>query len=208
MKARLLPFCFGVALLIATVVGAEADQLKLPFNDAVEKYGNVANRTVLLHPTTFHVNEVIPPPVATNAAAWETVFQRHGLVCVPDGTKFVLLVRNDAINSVQPRALEVAAQDQRAGTTNILFPPRHVAYRHARLDLLAIEYARMLKRKLMPATDPQVTRALASPIWFHNQTPLTKSETKYVYETFLEWAGVKLEFEGEANARLVPLKPH
>jgi len=152
-------------------------------------YGEFSERTLLrsqpLPNVTFTGGGSAPDRMAA-AQILQTLLAQRELAAIPDGDKFIMVVRKAQAATVTPRsaALTPSAsnpQSEMLPAGAIIFPNTDVA------QVIQI-YAELVGRKL----DQSSPIPLRGTIQFRSQTPLTRDEARYALDTVLSWAGVKM----------------
>ena len=118
----------------------------------------------------------------------------NGIAVIADGEKFALVVPKSYVPYVQVRSAEIKPPAQGAGASET-FPAVAIVMDGADLTTVAGLYAEMRGRKINPA---DWAREIPRPnFFFKNQTPLTKAEVLYAYDTLFEWCGLKMVTDGD-----------
>jgi len=152
-------------------------------------YGEFSERTLLrsqpLPNVTFTAAGSAPDRGAAAQILQKALAERE-LVAIPDGEKFIMVVRKAQAATVTPRSAAVTpsvsnSQSEMVPAGAINFPNTDVA------PVIQI-YAELVGRKL----DQSSPIPLRGTIQFRSQTPLTRDEARYALDTVLSWAGVKM----------------
>lgn len=83
----------------------------------------------------------------------------------------------------------------------VMFAPKTISYTGAELGQVLQKYAELIGRNLLRA--PTAEQALKTPIFFVNQTPLTRTEAMQAYQVVLAMNGVSLVEVGEKFLKVV-----
>jgi len=178
------------------------------------KYSELVGRNVLRSPTVepalkASVHFINQTALTRTEAiqAFQAIFATNGVALVEDGEKFLQVVRaKDAAGSGPGFARPTLAKspgDAPASTNAVLFPPRSIIFNGAELGMLLRHFSELIGRK--PLRSPQVEPMLKAPVFFVNQTPLTKSEAIRAYDMIFALNGVGFIEEGEAYLKVVPV---
>lgn len=180
----------------------------------LRKYSELVDRNVLRSPAAENalkapvhfINQTALTRTET-IQAFQAIFATNGVALVEDGEKFLQVVRaKDAAASGPGLARPSLAKrpgDAPASTGALLFPPKAINYLGADLNILLPHFSELLGRK--PLRSPKVESMLRSPVFFVNQTPLTKSEAIHAYDMIFAMNGVGFIEEGEADLKVVPV---
>lgn len=159
--------------------------------DALNVYSDLTHRTVLLHsgvkrlPVSVGAEAKTPAEIAT---AMEISFREHGLVVIPDGDTFALVVPQSMEERAQPHSRKLVKDSPSAGS----FATDGI------VDTIVDAYGRLLGRTLSEST-PHPNR----PVYLQTRT-LTKAEMQYAFDRLLEWNGLRVEVVDEKQFRVVP----
>lgn len=169
------------------------------FDSFVDLYGELMNRTVLCHPVGIK-----DAPISLAASAqgkreaaifFEQIFQTNGIGAILDGDKFVLLVPTNLVKSISA----TANKRTKPASSEEILPAGSIYLKSVSLaDTLPI-YGALIGRK--PVQSEQWRRG--GLISFHNQTPLTKADAVYAFDTLLRWQNLKVMFVGDQSFKVV-----
>jgi len=180
--------------------------VKAGIDPVLDLYGLFKNRTLLRSPrlpaTTFTL-----AALATNRVQAGLVLEKalagKGIVTIPDGDKFLMVVPESEASTVKPRSSEIKTSRGDESKPELI-PVGNIRFTKVDLRQVAQVYAALIGRKL--DLTQGFTRETGF-IKFHNQTPLSKEESVYALDTLFSWQGVKVEPVGDDLARIV-LIPH
>jgi len=179
------------------------------FDDALDLYGHIKGRTLLIHP------EVKQPLFAISAGATnrieavsilEKTLQERGAAVLADGDTFEWIIPAGATNIVLPAAIPSRPDLKGSPTTNTNTPVDTLP--EGSINFIAVELPQLLdvyqalttlkwvQNKPLPPTKPFA---------FHNQTPLTKTETLHAFDVLLAWHGLKIVNVDDKSFKLVPV---
>jgi hypothetical protein len=172
--------------------GGIAQSANAQLGDLLKPYAHLKGRTLLLHPG-LNLNTGLT--VVGNGSkeemisAFEKTFWEHGIVALPDGDKFVLLVPATLTNAVAVDSREAVAKllaDKTLRAEESL-PEGVLDFRGALATQALRIYAELWGRKL--TTTGELPVAL---IYFQNETALNKAEAIYAFNTLFAWNGIAL----------------
>ena len=178
---------------IPTVSGKTHGFLELQnveLQQVLKIYASYKGRTLLTHPRLVEVGRMsVTAKSAGNEeviSAVEKAFQEQGIAVVPDGDKFVMLVPAALTNAVAPRSREVAGMSEDRGRDkDQVVPAGMVDFRKAPLMQVLQFYAELQGRKLV------VNGKFPNQFFdFWTQTPLTKAEVLYAFDTLFTWSRI------------------
>lgn len=180
----------------------------------LRKYSELVGRNILRSPTvepalkaSVHFINQTALTKTEAIQAFQAIFATNGVALIEDGEKFLQVVRaKDAAGSGPGLARPTLAKssgDAPASTGAMLFPPKAINYIGADLNKLLQHFSELLGRK--PLRSPKVESVLKAPVFFINQTPLTKSEAIHAYDMIFAMNGVGFIEEGEAYLKVVPV---
>lgn len=173
----------------------------LNFDQAVDLYAKLMNRSVLCYPGLHR----IPISVTREAKDRDAVIamlgaaleQQTQTATIMDGGKFAVLVPTNLVKSVSTALQEIpypvpAGPKMPPGTINFVNVPTR--------EVLRI-YGEYTNRELPPANNisPRST------ISFHNQTWLTRPEFIYALDVLLSWQGFKTSLIGQDRSNMNPI---
>ena len=170
-------------------------------------YGELCGRSLLRSPLLPATNFSVGIP-ATNRAdaakALERIFAEKEITTIPDGSKFVMVVPTSQASEVNPHAPQVPSSSPasvtKSATPEIISPGSLVDFRGADIRQVLDVYAVLIGAQLDPTGLPY-GRAIS----FFTQTPLTKEETIYAFDTLFSWAGFKVVPAANGFVKAVPL---
>ncbi len=145
------------------------------------------------------------------AAELERKFAADGIVAIPDGDKFMMVVPKVLASVVSPRSSEIKSSRNppRAAQTNKpasgseeLIPAGTINFWGVDAAQAADIYARLVSRE-MDRSERFPGGPCPSGIFLKTITPLTKEEAIYALETELLWCGVKMVSVGDKMMKAV-----
>lgn len=171
-------------------------------NQVLTLYQQLAGRTLLIHPAlpavAFTLNAAVANP-AEAALVLQKEFATHGIVVIPDGDKFAMIVPEAQITSAKPHSPhsgEVKQPDAEKEQT----PSGFFDFQDVDLSQAAIVYAELLGRKF----DRSVPLRSGT-IRIKTQTALSRDEVCYAFEVLFTWRGLKAVPQGDDQLKLVPI---
>jgi hypothetical protein len=168
-------------------------------------YSEISKRT-LLRPTGLPAVLISASEPGTNSTevvgALERALAEKGIVTIPDGDKFVMVVIKAMADKVKPRSKEIKSSDPNGSQT--VARVRDLNLTAATSDQVIALYAGFTGRKLDRSEGLPPSRMIS----FQNVNPLTRDEVIYALDTLLDWNGIKLvPGEGDLlHAELIPEK--
>jgi hypothetical protein len=166
-------------------------------------YARCKGRTLLRSPrlpSAALTTAVSVADEAQAALALEKGLAEHGIVAIPDGEKFVMVVPQTEAATVKPGSSEIKVSTAEGSQAEPI-PVGMIDFRGTEINQVAQIYADLLGRKL------DQTERLAqptTPVNFRNEKPLTRQEVVYALETLFKWQGLKVVPVSQDLARLVP----
>jgi hypothetical protein len=167
------------------------------FCDVLDLYGAFLGRTILCHP------DVKPAPLdlvtsAGDRSAAARVIQRalkeRGIGTMPLGARFELVAPADKVRYIMQRAgAPLASEDTDETVQAGVIRLDNVPWR----EVLGL-YADLTGSRWQGNNPPT-----GNLVFLHNQTPLTKAEILYAFDTLLSWQGYKAKPIDEKSFRLV-----
>jgi hypothetical protein len=118
--------------------------------------------------------------------ALERTWAEKGIVTIPDGDKFVIVVPKAMAGKVKAGSKDLKSSDVKGSA--VVAQPKEINFVAAPTDQVMAIYAEFAGRKL----DPNHERLPASIVSFQNVTPLTRDELLYGLDTVLALNGLKL----------------
>ena len=176
------------------------------FDDALDLYGTLKGQTLLIHPDVKQPRLTISADVTNRIEAvsiLKKALQMRGAAMVADGDKFEWIIPVGATNIILPAAIPArppAKGPPGANTTGTL-PEGSINFIAAELPQLLGVYQALTAQKWVE----DKSLSSADRFAFHNQTPLTKTETLHAFDVLLAWHGLKIVNVDDASFKLVPL---
>jgi RNA polymerase sigma factor (sigma-70 family) len=156
-------------------------------------YAEITGRTVLRPalPQLLFTIKASPTNQVEAALILEKALAEKGIVAIPDGDKFVMVVPHDQLAYALPHSAEIKSSPPRFpgldGPTPVL-PSGQINFPSVQIGDFLNWYAEMAGRKLIG--DKPVHSS--GRITFRSQTPLTKAEAIYAFDTLLAWNGLRV----------------
>ena len=152
-------------------------------------YGEISKRTIL-QPAAMPVLLISVSNAGTDTKeairALEKALAEKGIVTIPDGDKFVMMVPKAMAGKVKPRAKEIKSSGSNGSA--VIVQPKEILFMAATSDQVIAIYAEFAGRKLDRSEGLPPARTIS----FQNVTPLTRDEALYAFDTLLDWSGIKL----------------
>ena len=169
----------------------------------LEIYGAMTERTLLLHP---HL--VLPMKISSSAArttqregaeALEKLLATNGIVSVPDGEKFLMIVPKAEALKARPGSSQITRGKNSTGKQEVI-PAGMIDFRGATAaQVLSIYTALKSRKPELAGPSPPI------PINLRAETTLTREEALYAMETLFAWQGFKVVPIGEEFLKFAPL---
>ena len=118
--------------------------------------------------------------------ALEKALAAEGIVTIPDGDKFVIVVPKAMAGKVKAGSKDIKSSDAKGSA--VIVQPKEILLMAATSDQVMAIYADFAGRKLNPNHGPLP----ASIVSFQNVTPLTRDEVLYAFDVLLGWNRMKL----------------
>ena len=176
----------------------------------IDLYGRLAQRTVLRHPFlpdttfTFLSGSLSEPTPANVVNGLEAALRRAGMISIPGGKKFILLVPEAEQENARTLWLaegESVENDTVPSTANKntdIEPPGFINFPHTHLNQAAVIYAELLGKKL----DRQSFPLTQGTIYLKTNTPLTREEALFAFKTHFAWHKLELVPAQDGMVRL------
>jgi len=180
--------------------------IRANFDDAIDLYASIKDRTILVHP------DVHPSPLTisadahdkTDAAAiLEQALREKGTMIIADGEDFTWIVPVGITNVVLPAAMPARPLPEGLSQTNMVdtLPAGSINFINVPLSQVMEVYQALTARKWVQ------DKSLAGTFTFHSQTPLRKAEALHAFDVLLSWHGLKIVSVDDKSFKLVPLTP-
>ncbi|MDB6110029.1 MAG: hypothetical protein JWR69_1779 [Pedosphaera sp.] len=165
-------------------------------NPTLLLYGHLANRTVLR--PTLAVGPVSLSSSATNQAdaalALSKALAEQGLATVMDGEKFVMVVPADKVSMAVPHSAEIKSKPQdlepaKPASGSPIIPGGEIDFPAIDIIHAAYIYAELLGGRSLDRSEGFPSSSLIS---VRTETPLTKEEAIYVFETLFRWQDIEM----------------
>lgn len=170
---------------------------------ALELYGEFKGRNILCPVLDQSRTLTLRAPAKTKleaAEAIEAALKEQGFAVVPDGTKFVLVAPQAQAASAVPRSSLIKPSTEKAKQSEVIDRGAIRFYSMPIVHFASI-YADFSGRKLEDlAQNREIPRGAIS---FENETPLTKEELRYAFDTVLALNGFQMVEVGEKGIKLV-----
>jgi RNA polymerase sigma factor (sigma-70 family) len=161
----------------------------LDFNFVLDLYGELIDRTILCHPAIKRSPVVITAAAQNKAWAAKTLERElngRGAIVVIETDTFALLIPPDQAKAT----LRKPARKTGPSAENL--PRGSIYLENVSLTQALVLYGELTNRKLIQ-TKPIPPGTLS----FRNQTPLSKLEVIYAFDTLLGWQGPQITLIGE-----------
>jgi hypothetical protein len=175
-------------------------------------YGEVSKRTLLrptLAPSRFTLqasasNRVEATLVLANA------LNRKGITNIPDGNKFIMILPTEKASMAVPRSAQIAApleqSESRSSTPAVTIPAGQINFPNVDFGSTYIFYVELAYRNRQ--RDPSAPLPPSSEnIHFRTQTPLTRAEAIYAFDTLFSWQNIKVVPSGTSLVKAVQIVP-
>ncbi|HZR21207.1 MAG TPA: hypothetical protein VFE51_28255 [Verrucomicrobiae bacterium] len=167
-------------------------------------YAEFSGRTLLRSPTLPKVYVTVVAAVKDRAGAVQALqaaLSEQGIAAIPDGKKFLMIVRAQEAGTVAPRSDQIGSDG--SNSESELIPAGALSFPGTDINQVAMIYAELVGRKLDRGTPFPVSAN--SVIRFRNQTPLTPMEARYALDTVFGWAGLKMVPDGNDLIKPFPV---
>jgi hypothetical protein len=185
---------FAVAWFLAPLMASAA---------TLDTYGELLGKTILapsalpLLPDSI-VSE-LPPDKAHAIALFESELSKKGITIVQDGPSFVRLLPSGQWQAGLSNA-PLRGEQLRTSQNKELIPAGAINFPGTDLIQVLDIYAELKNRTILRP------RFLPSPsVRFKNQSPLTREEVVYAFETVLALDGISTVDDGQAFVQIVPM---
>lgn len=173
---------------------------KANLQQVLDVYARLKERTVLQHPAIKAA--VLSLDASTKdrteaAAALEKLLEEQGLVSIPDGTKFVIIIPSQLTNTAYAKPSGIVPKT----TDTARIPTGSIHFDSADLSQALAIYARLVDRKLVKPEG--LPTAL---IRLRTVNEVTTAEAAYALETLFRWNGVKVVPIGETEFQALPIR--
>jgi RNA polymerase sigma factor (sigma-70 family) len=173
------------------------------FRSVLRIFSELANRTVLPHPRLAYKPvslTAFAPDRAAFVEGLKSVLNENHVTTLADGDKFEWVVPEDVVHSLPKRSAPPASATMNAPGDSV--PAGMTQFVNTPLDPVLEIYAQLIGRKQVGDSWPGRQFNLI------NQTPLTREELRYAFETLLAWQGLKVELVGDKQFRVVRSSGH
>jgi hypothetical protein len=142
---------------------------------------------------------------AEAVAIIEKALRKTGVTIIADGNRFEWLVPAGATNIVSPAAILPGPASPEPASTNAVntLPESSINFINVELQQALDVYQALTGLKWVQDSPSSFTNTIA----FHNQTPLTKTETLHAFDVLLAWQGLKVISVDDKSFKLVPFAP-
>ena len=163
-------------------------------NHVLRLYGELSKHTVLRPDLT--AGPFVLRAAATNdaqaVAAFEKAFSEQGLKTIPDGVKFVMVVPADKVSMANPRSSRIKSPADLASRESrpVIIPPGEINLPGIPIRVAVPIYAELLGgRHIDHATS---FSDFPGEIYLVTQSPITKEEAIYAFDTLFSWQHIKV----------------
>ena len=168
-------------------------------------FAEFSGQTILQHPLLPDMKFSLARTVTNrNEAAQilKNALSEKRIAVVPDGPKFLLVVPEELISTLNPHSAGLATTNTSNAKTEV-FPPGSINFTAASLANVLAIYADFLGGKLdrtgAPLRDGKVI--------FKMPKALTKEECLYAFETLVGWYGIRLVPAGDGMFKAISVAP-
>ena len=189
----------------AAITGGSLVLENAKLDPVLQLYAGFKGRTLLRSPRLPEVALSLAS-VVTNAdgaaRVLETALAAKGIVTIPDGEKFLMVVPKSEAATVKPRSSEIKPLVA-ARTVPEPFETGSIHFQNMSVLQAAGFYAGLSGRKLERTASPSVMQGSFN---LRNQSTLTRDELGYALETLLSWQGLKVvpAEDGWAKVIVIP----
>jgi len=174
------------------------------FDDALNLYAVTKGRTLLVRPDVKRPSLTVSADARTKVEAagiMEKALRGKGVAMVADADRFEWIVPAEATNIVPPavRAARLSARGPSPANAADTLPEGSINFEDANLPQVLGVYQALTDQKWVQ----NKTQPFTATISFHNQTPLTKSETLHALDVLLAWHGLKIVSADDKSFKLV-----
>lgn len=167
-------------------------------------YGEFSERTLLRSQPLPKVSFTVTAPTTDRAAAaqiLEKALAERELAAIPDGKKFIMVVRKAQAAKVTPQSslIKPSVGDLKSE----ILPAGTIYFPNTDINQVIQIYAELVGRKL-DRSSPFLS-TFHTTIQFRNQIPLTREEARYALDTLFNWAGLKMVPIGNDLIKPVPV---
>ena len=171
-------------------------------------YADCAGRTLLRHPglpdRSFRIRAA-PADRAEAAMIFEQALAAQGVATIRDGEKFVRVVPEAYAERERVSVAESKPAGDSAGPP--FFKTGEMVFNGAELGMLARSYYAGVQDRQLVDVDAAWFRGPAkAPVFFSNQTLLSRAEVIHAFDILFAWHGVKFELVGDKFIKPVPLR--
>ncbi len=169
----------------------------------IRLYGKLLQRTIL----QFHslpIQTLSLRTSATNlahaAVALDQALAKQGLMSLPDGEKFLLLVPKSQARIAKPPSPKAGAPANAPPQTEVIGPGL-IDFSGVDVNQVLMIYTQYLGKKLDPSQP--LLQAVCQPVFLLTETSLMREEVIYAFETLLGWQNIKLVPSADGTVKAV-----
>jgi len=167
----------------------------------LELYQRLSARTVLQSPLLPQTQFSLRASAATRtdaARVLERALAEKEILAIPDGENFMLVVPKSQAQAVSPHSSQtkslttnspVTSSPTNSPETEIL-PPGSISFRGVAIVSALQIYSELIGRKLDHS--PPLPSGMESRVFLHTETPLTRNECIYMFDTLFRLHGIKV----------------
>ncbi len=193
---------------LGTNVGTGLHLAQTDFDDALDLYADLSERTLLIHPDVKELLfnfSLAAQDKAEAIAPLKKALEDRGVRIIADGDKFTWVVPAGVTNLVLPSALPARPAARQPASTNTVNTLPSDSINFINVDLRQVlDVYQVLTAQKWVQDKPIPTNFT---ITFHNQTPLTKNETLRAFTVLLRWHGLKFVDVDDKTFTLAPIAP-
>ncbi len=152
-------------------------------------YSEISKRTILrpaAMPALLISASVPGTDTKEVVEALEKALAEKGIVTIPDGDKFVMVVPKAMAGKAKAGSKEIKSSGPKGSA--VIAQAKEINFMAATSDQAIAIYAEFVGRKLDRSEGLPPSRIIS----FQNVTPLTRDEVLYAFDTLLDWSGIKL----------------
>ena len=154
-------------------------------------YGELSGRSLLCAQALPNISLTIAIPAQDRvgvAQALQTALAQQGIASIPDGEKFIIVVRKQQAAAVKLRPAQIKPLVKSAESD--ILPAGAINFPNTEINQVITIYAELVGRRLDRSVSPPITPSAV--IRFRNQTPLTREEARYALDMVFGLAGLKM----------------
>ena len=173
------------------------------WTEPLEFFGELAERTVLCHPSIKPVAFSLAARARDSveaAAILEQEFRARGIALAREGEGFILAVPTNLVKTVTSQLTALSSNPWSYKNPDELLPKGAIYMENVELTQALAIYGELIGRKFLKGN-----QGSGQTISFRSQTPLSKADTIHAFDILLGWQGLKTLPVGERDFRLITL---